>query len=121
MKYVMERTEWSCDYSIISAMTKPVNITNKHIVQIISRDSCIICNEVIDLLQNYELKNKNIELIIFDLEKGENPPKERNSFITPATWVNGELWYFGEIDINQFCIKLSKVNISQFDSNAICK
>jgi len=94
---------------------------NIHQVQVITRASCLICDEVITELEKYKQSHANIKLSTFDIEKGERAPKGLQSFITPATWVDRQLWYLGGIDLEQFDKKIKALDTSKKNKSVLEK
>ncbi len=91
---------------------------NGILVQLIVRDSCSICKRVQESLEQFYSEYQGIDLHVFDLENGAILPKKLQSFITPAVWVNGALWYLGGFDYQRFVEKIDLLNL---DKNPINK
>jgi len=84
--------------------------TNKTIpVQVIVRESCKTCDAVLTKLSSYIRKGGNIHLDIYNVDNTNQWPEKRQGFVTPATWVNDQLWYFGDFDLNEFHEKVIKM------------
>ena len=73
-------------------------------VLLISRESCKVCKDVYDDLWKYKKTNNNIDLKVVDASEMDD--SEKRSVITPALWVNDNLWYFGSFDMNRFDEKI---------------
>jgi|GEM_PF-765306 len=76
------------------------------IVQVIVRGSCKICDRILEQIKPIPQKFKHVEIQVFNLENENTIPDHCQSFITPAIWVNGVLWYLGGFDYDRFCEKL---------------
>jgi len=59
---------------------------------------CCTCNRVRNDLEKMTENNKNIQVIISDISKEQNP----RVAIVPALFVNDELYAYGEFDLNKF-------------------
>jgi len=101
-------------------MMKNDKNSQNHLVQVIVRESCSVCDGVVKLLEAYQSYQSEITLQIIDLEKGDILPKGRQSIITPATWVDGQLWYLGGIDLDQFAKKIDGLNLPNHETETIC-
>jgi hypothetical protein len=80
------------------------------LIELVKRSSCRICNEVTKELISYQRQKKHVNLKIFDVEKGDTISEKLQCYITPAVWVEGQLWYLGGFDINRFDQKISELN-----------
>ncbi len=76
------------------------------VVQVIIRNSCRICDCVLNQLKSIQKQFPLIDIQVFNLENEQDIPDHCQPFITPAIWVNGRLWYLGGFDYDRFCEKL---------------
>ncbi len=59
---------------------------------------CCTCNRVRDDIEKLAEHNKNVQVIISDIAKEQNPKVA----IVPALFVDDELYAYGEFDLNKF-------------------
>jgi alkyl hydroperoxide reductase subunit AhpF len=88
---------------------KQENIPKTIPVQIIVRESCKACDKVVIKLASYSQHGGNIKVDIFNVDINDQVPKNRQGFITPAVWVNDQLWYYGDFDLYEFHKKIETI------------
>ncbi|MBT3663162.1 MAG: hypothetical protein HOG73_02130 [Candidatus Marinimicrobia bacterium] len=91
------------------------------IVQVVVRDSCKICDRVLDQIKSVSKQFPHIVVQTFNLDHEHAIPDYCQTFITPAIWVNGKLWYLGGFDYNRFCEKLILLDDQSIKKNPINK
>jgi len=82
------------------------NIIQNTIIQVIVRNNCQICDRILDELKSMPRQSNPIEIQVFNIDIDSTIPDHCQPFITPAVWVNGNLWYLGGFDRDRFCEKL---------------
>lgn len=80
------------------------------LIELVKRSSCHICNKVTKELLSFQQQNKYVNLKIFDIERGDTIPQNLQCYITPAVWVERQLWYLGGFDIKRFNQKISELD-----------
>ena len=78
-------------------------------VQVIVRESCQVCDAVLMKLSSYIRRGGNIDVDIFNIDINRQLPGTRQGFITPAVWVNDQLWYFGDFSLDEFHLKIKAI------------
>lgn len=78
-------------------------------VLFLMRESCAQCQDVLTKITPYMENKTNIDFQIIDLDDKNNNYAKKHCSITPAVWVNGNLWYLGSIDIKRFDEKINEL------------
>ena len=78
-------------------------------VQLVVREDCQSCSQAHEDLDSYCRSRKSLSLGVVDLDEGETPPGGRQSYITPAIWVNEKLWYLGGLDRDRFHERINQL------------
>ena len=86
------------------------------VVQVIIRNSCKVCDRVLNQTKSISQKFPLIKIQVFNVDKEQTIPNHCQSFITPAVWVNGKLWFLGGFDYDRFCEKLMLLENPVFKS-----
>jgi len=76
---------------------------------LITRDNCRQCQIVQSQLEAILPDFPKVDLSIINLDDPKGKPPQKSTVITPAVWVNDELWSFGKINPDRFRIKLDQL------------
>jgi hypothetical protein len=80
----------------------------KLIVHLITRGSCGICRHVEHQLRELHRQTDGFELQVYDLDHDQQPPLGKQTYITPAVWVNDYLWSLGGFDSVRFVLQVQQ-------------
>lgn len=78
-------------------------------MQLVVRDNCSTCQKVWRDLEDFSRLQKTISLELLNLDKSDKLPDGGQSHLTPALWVNRELWYLGDFDWVRFEKRIAQV------------
>ncbi|MBL7011175.1 MAG: hypothetical protein ISR82_08140 [Candidatus Marinimicrobia bacterium] len=87
------------------------------IIQVIVRNNCQICDRILDELESIPVQINPLEIQVFNIDIDSTIPDHCQPFITPAIWVNGNLWYLGGFDRDRFYEKLMLLDKRSLTSN----
>jgi len=83
-------------------MNEGVTKTTPIVVQLVVRDNCPMCHQVWQELEQYSRFNQELSLELLNLDKGDVAPNGKQSYLTPALWINQRLWSVGELKKTRF-------------------
>lgn len=81
-------------------------------IQLVIRDSCILCEKIYKDLTDLKSKGLLFQLKIINLDKGEKIATKNGSIITPSIYINNNLWNVGEVELNKLVNKIHSLTFN---------
>ncbi len=77
-------------------------------VQVLIVNECFACAKVLQRLHQVRNSLPEIHVEIFNLDEGQVIPEGLNAVIMPATYVNGQLFAYGDFEPLEFVRALQR-------------